>query len=123
MKDCGQCVVFFLGFSLSSAHVAVVAVVSHHLLALVGDVGAHGREPFQGVEVSAALSVAGFVDDTGFPGKICHALLRKGSADDVACQVFHGLGMTGQDAGAGNANSDAQEVAGSQASERGILLC
>ncbi len=42
-----------------SADVAVAAVVANHLLALLGDVGAHGREPFQAVEGSVAFSVPG----------------------------------------------------------------
>ncbi len=76
-----------LAFLFSPADVDLVAVVANHLLALVGDVGAHGREPFLGVEGSVALSTSGFIDDLVFPRKIGHAVLRKGSADDVLCRA------------------------------------
>ncbi len=65
---------------------------------------AHGPVAFgtgQGVEGFGALSVSGFIDDLGFPRKIGYPVLGKGCANDVPGQVFHGLGMTGQDAGAG----------------------
>ncbi len=93
MKARGQCVVFPPGFPFVSADIAVVAVVSQHLLVLVGDVRAHGRKPFQCVEGPGTLPVPGCIGDFGFPGKIGHPLLRKGRANDIPGQVFHGLGM------------------------------
>ncbi len=93
MNDRGQCVVFPPGFPFASADIAVVAAVPHHLLAFVGDVRTHGRQPFQCVEGPGARPVPGCIGDFGFPGKIGHAVLGKGCADDVSGQVFHGLGM------------------------------
>ena len=37
-------------FPLAPRHVAVEAIVTHHLLAFVWDMGAHGGNPFQGVK-------------------------------------------------------------------------
>jgi len=84
-------------FPFTPGDVAVIAVISDHLLASIGDMRAHGRQPFQSGECLLILAVPGsafgagfgFIDDCAFLFQITHAFLREGCPDDVTCQILH----------------------------------
>ncbi|MDY6845099.1 MAG: hypothetical protein SVW57_13540, partial [Thermodesulfobacteriota bacterium] len=56
-EDGGYQIVLVLNFSFTATRIAIEAVISHHLLSLGWDMGAHGGNPFQGVEVLLLLVV------------------------------------------------------------------
>ena len=85
---------FLLAFS--PRDVAVVSVISHHLLAPVRDVGAHRGQPFQGREVPGCRAVPGCINNRPFLVEVLHPLLGKGRPDDVTCQIFHGRIISGR---------------------------
>jgi hypothetical protein len=57
-------------------------------LALIGDVGGHGRQPFQGIEDFFLPVVLGAVEDPGFFREISQAFLRERGPDNVPNQVL-----------------------------------
>jgi hypothetical protein len=83
-----QSVLVYL-LALTPTDVAVVAIVTNHLLTLVRDMGAHGCQPLQGIKDILLFSVFGPVKDLGFLRNIGHSLLGKGGADDIPGQVFN----------------------------------
>jgi len=54
-----------LFFPFAPADIAVITVVSDHLFSLVGNMGAHGSEPLDGVEGLLILSILRTVEDLG----------------------------------------------------------
>jgi len=78
----------FLPFS--PRDIAVVSVITHHLLAPVRDRGTHGGQPFHRGEALCGLPVFGRIDDLSLLIQIAHAILREGGPDDIARQVLHG---------------------------------
>ena len=49
-KEAGDFIVGVCLFSFSTRNIAIKTVITSHLFALVGHVGAHGSQPFQCVE-------------------------------------------------------------------------
>lgn len=70
--------------------ITVKAVVSDHLLSLVGDVGTHGGQPFQRGKNLCGLPVFGRIDDLSLRIQVLHSFLGKRRPDDVAGEIFHG---------------------------------
>jgi len=76
-------------FPFSPRDIAIKTVVFDHLLALVGDVGAHGGQPFHRRKNLCGLPVFGRIDNLSLLIQIVHALLGERGPDDVARQVLH----------------------------------
>jgi len=87
---------FLLAFS--SRDVAVVSVVTHHLLAPVRDVRTHRGQPFHRREVLGCLSVLGCINDRPHLIQVLHTFQREGRPDDVTRQIFHGRIISRRDA-------------------------
>ena len=64
-------------FSFSPRDVAVITIISDHLLAPVRDMRTHGRQPFQGGEGLTDPAISGCIDDLAFLFQIMHPFLRK----------------------------------------------
>jgi len=83
-------------FPSTPRDVAVIAVVSDHLFAAVGDMGTHRRQPVQSREGLLILAVPGssfgagfdFIDDRAFLFQIAHAFLGERRPDDVTRQIL-----------------------------------
>ncbi len=61
--------------------VAVITVVSDHLLPPVWDMRAHGRKPLRGVEDLPVFTAFCRIDDGSFISEILHPFLGKGCPD------------------------------------------
>ena len=66
----GNHTVLVLFFPFSAWYIAIMAIISDHLLSLVGVMWSHGRQPFQGIKDLFLLSVFGPIDNLGLLGDI-----------------------------------------------------
>ncbi|MBA7665476.1 hypothetical protein ES703_73546 [subsurface metagenome] len=64
-------------FPFTATDITIKAIVSYHLLALVRHMGAHGRQPFEGVKDLLLFSVLRLVNDFGLLWNVGHSLLGK----------------------------------------------
>ena len=74
-EDAGKNLVSAFLLPFPPQDVAVVSVGTHHLLAPVRDVGAHGRRPFHRGEYLCPFAVLGHVDDLPLLIQVGHPLL------------------------------------------------
>jgi len=89
-EDTGDGVIQTFLLAFSPRDVAVVSVVTHHLLVPVRDVRAHGGQPFHCGEDLGCRAVLGCINDHPLLIQVPHPLLGEGRPDDIAGQVFHG---------------------------------
>ena len=83
----GIVVAFLLPFS--PRDIAVIAIISDHLFAPVGDMRTHCRQPFQSLEVLAYPAIFCRINDLAFLIQILHPFLRERRPGYVTRQIFH----------------------------------
>src|SRR5450759_3588836 len=76
-KDAGDSIIFACLLPFSPCDVAVVSVVTYHLLAPIRYVRTHRRQPLHCGEDLACLSVLGRIDDSPLLIQVLHPLLRE----------------------------------------------
>ena len=96
-ENTGDGIVIAVFLPFPPGDIAVMAVVTHHLLSPVGDMGTHGGQPFHRRKNLCGLPVFGRIDNLSLLLQIVHALLRERGPDDVAGQVLHGHIVAGKD--------------------------
>ena len=75
LQDARHPSVFICLLPLTPTDVAVVAIVTNHLFALVGNMRTHGGEPLQRIKGLLVFSILRSEEHLGFIGKVGHPLL------------------------------------------------
>ena len=89
-EDAGDGVIQTLLLAFTPGDVAIVSIITHHLLAPVWDVRTHRGQPFQCREALGCLAVLGCINDRPHLIQVLHTLLGEGRPDDVTRQIFYG---------------------------------
>jgi hypothetical protein len=63
-------------FALTPTDIAVVAIVTNHLFALIGNMGTHGSEPLRRIKGLFVFSILRPVENLAFIGKVGHPLAQ-----------------------------------------------
>ena len=95
-EDAGDGVIQPFLPAFSPRDVAVIPVISHHLLAPVGDVRTHRGQPFQSREVPGCRAVLRSINDRPLLIQVLHTLLGEGRPDNVAGQILYSRIIVGR---------------------------